>query len=57
MIKIKSQIQQLKTLLQHKGPDLASAKRALDRGDMCCGGSHAGFIHNDHEHGLAARQD
>jgi hypothetical protein len=47
----------MKSLLQNKGPALASSKRAIDRGDMCCGGSHAGVVHTDHEHGLAARQD
>ena len=43
----------MKSLLQHKGPALASSKRAVDRGDQCCGGSHAGVVHNpDYHHGL-----
>ena len=38
-------------------PALASSKRAVDRGDQCCGGTHAGIVHNDNEHGLSARKD
>lgn len=42
----------MKSLLQIKGPALNSSKRAIDRGEMCCGGSHAGIEHNNHDHGI-----